>query len=79
VRASVDFHFGARGEVTGTSATRFRDVNGTPVPQRWVGTFRRWERVEGVMVPREGEVAWEPADGPRESYWRGTIGGIASW
>ena len=79
VRASVDFQFGASGEVTGTSATRFRDVRGTPVRQRWVGSFRRWTRLDGMMVPLEGEVAWEPTDGAREAYWRGTIDRLTSW
>ena len=79
VRASLDFHFASSGEVTGTSALRYRDVRGTPAQQHWVGAFRRWVRVDGMMVPLEGEVAWEPTDGPREPYWRGTIDRITTW
>ncbi len=53
---------------------RYRDVDGKCVPTPWEGHFRQYERVEGVMVPREGEVAWILPEG-RLSYWRGRVVG----
>lgn len=73
VSVSLDFRFGGKGEVVGTyTPARFRDVDGTPVPTPWEGSFQSYGRVGGVMVPREGEVAWILPEG-RLSYWRGEI------
>jgi len=36
------------------------------------GHFRGYERVDGVMVPRGGEVAWILPEG-QLTYWRGRI------
>lgn len=71
VSVSLDFRFAETGEIVGVyTPARFRDVNGTPVPTPWEGSFRSYERVGGVLVPREGEVAWILPEG-RLSYWRG--------
>jgi hypothetical protein len=73
VSVSLDFRFGEKGEVVGVyTPARFRDVNGTPVPTPWQGSFQSYGRVGGVMVPREGEVVWLLPEG-RLSYWRGEI------
>jgi hypothetical protein len=70
---SADFHFGARGEIVGTTMSRFRDVNGrgvlTPFEGRMGGAYRR---VSGMMVPEAGEVAWLLPAG-RFAYWRGRL------
>jgi hypothetical protein len=67
---SMDVHFSAGGEIQRISALRHRDVNGTPVLTPWVGRFSSYARVEGMMVPTEGEVGWELPDG-WFPYWRG--------
>ena len=75
---AVDMHFGARGEIERVSALRERDVDGTPVPTPWVGEFRDYERMEGMMVPRGGEVAWLLGEDDGEepfAYWRGDVVG----
>jgi hypothetical protein len=73
VSVSLEFRFGEEGEIVGIyTPARFRDVNGTPVPTPWEGSFRSYGRVGGMMVPREGEVAWILPEG-RLSYWRGQI------
>ncbi|MBV9881024.1 MAG: hypothetical protein JO180_11040 [Gemmatirosa sp.] len=72
VTASVDFHFGARDEIVGTTAERPRDVHGTPLLTPWVGRFGDYVRIDGMMVPREGEVAWVLPDGA-QPYWRGRV------
>lgn len=73
VSVSLDFRFGAKGEVAGVyTPARFRDVDGAPVPTPWEGSFQSYGRVGGVMVPGKGEVAWILPEG-RLSYWRGEI------
>lgn len=73
VTVSVDFHFGAGGEIVRTSAVRNRDVGGTSVPTLWVGAHHDYRRVHGMMVPREGEVGWVLPDRSWLPYWRGRI------
>ena len=69
---SLDFHFGARGEIDRVEGLRFRDVKRTPVPTRWVGHFGDYQRVHGMMIPMTGSVEWVTPSGP-EPYWRGRI------
>ncbi len=72
VRASVDFHFGSGGEITGTVAERYRSVEGKQVLTPWIGAFSQYERVGGLMVPRRGEISWQLPEG-RFTYWRGRL------
>ncbi len=72
ITVSVDFRFGSRGEIVGISAKRYRAVAGRQVLTPWVGRFWSYERVDGMMIPRDGEVAWVLPDGPFP-YWRGRI------
>lgn len=67
---SMDVHFAASGEIERIAAARYRDVRGTPVLTPWVGHYRDYSRVEGMMVPGESEVGWELPDG-WFPYWRG--------
>ncbi|HEU4564075.1 MAG TPA: DUF6544 family protein [Gemmatimonadaceae bacterium] len=69
---SVDFHFGARGEIVRVTGERYRDVNGTGVLTPWEGRFRDYARVNDVMVPMSGEVEWLPAEGALP-YWRARV------
>ena len=69
---SVDFEFDEHGAIAGMSAERFRDVGGAPVLTPWVGRFRSYRDVGGMMVPEEGEVSWTPPEGPHP-YWRARI------
>jgi hypothetical protein len=72
VTAEVTFTFDERGAIVGVAADRYRDVNGTPVQTPWVGRYWAYERVNGMMVPREGEVAWLLPEG-RRPYWRARL------
>jgi hypothetical protein len=72
IHASVDFHFGPAGEITGTVAERYRTVSGKQVLTPWVGTFSQYERVAGMMVPRRGEISWQLPEGVF-TYWRGRL------
>lgn len=79
VSVSLDFRFNDKGEVVSVyTPARYRDVNGEGVPTPWEGHFRGYERMDGVMVPREGEVAWILPEG-RLTYWRGRVVGVGYW
>jgi uncharacterized protein DUF6544 len=72
-RVSGDFHFAASGEIRRVTMMRYRDVNGrgvvTSFEGRYIGEYRR---LNGVLVPSAGEVAWLLPEGPF-SYWRARI------
>ncbi len=55
---SVDVDVSERGEITRISADRYRDIDGVGVLTPWVGWFRDYESVDGMMVPKAAEVAW---------------------
>jgi len=74
--AWIEFRFAPGGEIAATSTERYRAVDGKQVPTPWVGRFWGYERVQGMMVPREGEVAWVLPEG-RLPYWRGRVTGFA--
>lgn len=67
---SATFHFGLRDEIVRVSALRYRDVAGTGVLTPWVGHFRDYKSVQGMMVPMFGEVAWMLPSGMLP-YYRG--------
>ena len=75
VSVSVDFEFGALGEIIGISTERYRDVNGKPALTPWKGRFWSYARVNGVQVPQEGEIAWVLPEGP-QPYWRARMTGF---
>jgi len=72
--ASMEVRFGPAGEIVRVSAMRFRSVAGTDVLTPWVGYFRDYTRVAGMMVPLQGEVGWLLPDG-WFPYYRGRIVG----
>jgi hypothetical protein len=69
-RVSLDFRFAPDGRVTGTRGERLRDDGGRSTLLPWVGRHEDYERVQGMMIPRRGEVGWIMPDGPF-AYWRG--------
>jgi uncharacterized protein DUF6920 len=70
--ASLDAHFAPSGELDSISTKRYRDVKGTPVLTPWIGTHTDYRRIDGMMIPTKGEVAWVLPEGP-VPYWRGGI------
>jgi hypothetical protein len=72
VEATVDFHFGAQGEISGISAIRGRDVDGLLVPTPWEGRFADYREISGLRLPHRAEAAWILPDG-RMPYWRAEI------
>jgi hypothetical protein len=74
-RASVDFHFGDRGEIVGCSALRYRDVGGRSILTPWQTRSWDYESVDGFMIPRSAEAEWILPEGSL-TYWRGTLEGM---
>jgi hypothetical protein len=70
--AVADFHFGPGGEVVRVTGTRYRAVGGGQALTATVGWHRAYARVDGMMVPTEGEVAWLLPEGPH-AYWRARL------
>jgi hypothetical protein len=72
---SNDFTFDAEGRITRVSTMRERTIEGGSVLTRWSGTLGDYRRVNGMMIPTSGEVAWEMPEGSFP-YWRGRITAI---
>ncbi len=72
--AVADFHFGDGGEVVRVSGRRYRSVEGGLVLTATEGVIGSYERIDGMMIPTEGELAWLLPEG-RHAYWRGTLVG----
>ena len=70
--ASIDFCFGALGEIIGCSALRYRDVGDHSVRTPWRTRTWDYETVDGMMIPRSGEATWILPDGAL-TYWRGVV------
>jgi hypothetical protein len=70
--AAADFHFAASGEVERVTGTRYRSVGDRQVLTPTEGRHSRYERVEGMMIPTRGEVAWLLPEGTH-TYWRGRV------
>ncbi len=51
---------------------RGRLVGKNIVMMPWEGRWSNYEALNGMLVPRSGEVAWLAPEG-RKAYWRGTI------
>lgn len=73
ITISLEFEFGETGEITSVfSPARFRQIGEEFKPFPWRGRFRNYRRFGGMMIPTEGEVAWELPEG-NFPYWRGTL------
>lgn len=65
--------FDAEGRIAQvTSQDRMVNSDMGPVAAPWGGRFEDWGLVDGIMMPRRGEVWWDLPEG-RFVYWRGTI------
>ncbi len=69
---SCDVHFGERGEIVRVSAMRYGGADGNFGLMPWVGHWRDYRRVDGMMIPMSGEAEWALPEGPF-AYWRGRI------
>jgi hypothetical protein len=71
------FTFDERGLIdTVRAEARGRAVGGEVVPTPWRGRFWNYEERGGMLVPIDGEVAWQ-LPGGEKPYWRGHIAEIS--
>lgn len=70
-RIGVRFIFNEDGEISQTVAERPR-IEAENAITRWVGEYRDYRDLEGIVVPTRGEVRWELPSGPF-TYWRAAI------
>ena len=73
---SIDVRFGVQGEIASISTLRHRDVNGVLELTPWVGRYRDYTSISGMMIPLAAEVEWIVPQGPIP-YWRGRVDAAA--
>ncbi|MFN2459506.1 MAG: DUF6544 family protein [Candidatus Velthaea sp.] len=69
---TMEVTFAESGQLVRINATRYRDIDGTPVPTPWSGDYTDYQRIDGMMIPTSAEVAWSPPSG-RFAVWRSRI------
>lgn len=68
---NVTLAFNEKGEVTQLIGDRYRAVEGGSYQmQRWLGYYRDYEKIDGVRIPQEIEVAWADSQDVEFSYAR---------
>ena len=71
------FTFDKRGFIdTVRAEERGRAVGGRIVPTPWQGRFWNYREHGGMLVPIDGEVAWQ-LRGEEKPYWHGHIAEIS--
>lgn len=72
-KVSLLFYFNRKNEVERVfAADRYREVNGAFEPTPWTGNFGNYQLRNGMLIPIDGEVAWNLPAGDL-SYWRGHL------
>ena len=56
--ATAIFHFNEKGEIVEVNADRYRSVDNKYSKQKWIGYYRDYKKIEGMMIPNEIEVGW---------------------
>ena len=72
ITVSFTAHFGDDDLIRRVEMMRYRDVGGTGVPTPFIGYFRDYTRVDGVLVPLESETEWILPEG-RFPFWKARI------
>jgi hypothetical protein len=75
-RVSAVFFFDEEDRVSRIHAERWyqKDDGGFEL-RPWTGRWRNYQRRDGLLVPTEGEVAWNLPEGDL-TYWRGRVDDI---
>lgn len=72
---SLTFHFDENDDIIKVvSEDRYLNTN-DPQPTRWIGHCKRYQTVNGMRLPVEVEVGWEPESG-YYGWWRGKVTAI---
>ncbi|HEX7091886.1 MAG TPA: DUF6544 family protein [Longimicrobiales bacterium] len=72
ITVTLTTHFGDDDLIRRVEMMRYRDVGGTGVPTPFVGYFRNYARVDGMLVPLEAETEWILPEG-RFAFWKARI------
>ena len=63
LRVSAIFHFNSVGQIIRVSADRYRSINKNFELTPWTGYFRKYQKINGINLPTEGEVIWHLREG----------------
>ncbi|HET8936478.1 MAG TPA: DUF6544 family protein [Polyangiales bacterium] len=66
--ASATFEFAEDGRVMRVSAERYMGSGSDAKLRPWTIPFRAWRKLDGVVVPVEGDVIWQLESGPFAYY-----------
>lgn len=70
---SLEFRFNDESEIVEVfTPARFREAGGKYESSAWAGRFWSYAERNGMLIPNDGEVEWQPPDG-NLPYWRGQI------
>jgi len=69
LEVTVRFHFSEAGDISHITADRFLDMEDAK-PTPWYGYVRGYREFNGVRIPSEVEVGWEPDSGYYD-WWHG--------
>ncbi len=73
---TLTFHFDDEGLIRRVTAdARGRTAAAAVIPTPWEGRWDEYGTLDGMRVPRRGEVAWLLPEG-RKPYWRGSLTAI---
>lgn len=74
--AAVVFYFDEQDLVESIYAPdRLREVDGRYEPTPWTGQWRNYQIRQGLLIPIEGEVAWNLPDGDL-TYWQAHLDSV---
>jgi hypothetical protein len=68
ITATATFEFAQDGRVTRVSAERYMGGGSDAVLRPWTIPLRAWQRLDGIVVPVEGDVTWQLESGPFNYY-----------
>ena len=64
LKVSIIFHFNNQGQITHAEMpNRARMVDNQYVSTPWTAYYRNYQEIDGMMIPTEGEVAWNLGSG----------------
>jgi len=73
ITISLEFHFNEAGEATGVfTQERYYEEDGKYKLETWRGYHSKYQEINGMRIPLEGEVEWQLPSG-RLPYWKGRI------
>jgi hypothetical protein len=68
LKTEVIFYFNEKGQIVKLNADRYRTVNNSYSKDKWIGYYRDYTKVNGMMIPKEIEAAWNLSSGDEFSY-----------